>query len=248
MSNKRAHIAKKIFARSHEIQESAYNYFATNKILDGGDKLRQEQREAYVNPSNVTVNDLQVIAKHAESLLDKELMKYNVDTAKESAVEMAVKTFGNGKYDGKIGSVDYFKILNLMKKTSKVGESTMKKTAQYYTRKLDIVANDIHKLVVAKVISAADGFALQMALDEVSDALDGKTARTLENGTPEEKYMKDFGNDPATKKQDADESYMKDFHNGGQNIMGKAMEANEFDPKKTKVSSLDAAALAEKRK
>jgi hypothetical protein len=59
--------------------------------------------------------------------------------------------------------------------------------------------------------------------------------------------MKDFGNDPATLKQDADEKYMKDFHNGGQNIMDKALKDKEFDPKKTKVSSLNAAALAEKR-
>jgi len=256
MSNKQANIANKIVKRAHEIQDSAYNYFATIKILDGGDKLRKEQKEAYVNPSNITVDDLQVLAKTAESLLDKELMKYSVDSARDSAIGLAVKTFGNGKYDGKIGSVDYFKILNLMNKTSKVGERTMKKTAQYYTKKLDTVANDIHKLVVAKVISAADGYAMQVALDEVSDALESRTAKTLENGTPEQKYMDDFGVDPATREQDADESYMKDFHNFGQNIMGEAMKAGEFKPEKkvpghgdyNKAGSLNAAALAEKRK
>jgi len=255
MSNKHMNIAKKILKRAaHDIQEPANSYFATHRILDNGEhvwdkELKERRANPYVNPSNITVDDLQVIAKHASTLLDKELMKYNNDVAKESALGLAIKTFSNGKYDGKIGSVDYFKILNLMEKTSKVGsENTMNKTAQYYVNNLDKVANVIHQLVVAKKISAEAGWKLQMALDETSDYIETKTARTLENGTPEEKYMSDFGNDPATHKQDSDEPYMKDFHNGGQNIMKPALDAGDFDPKKTKVSSLDAAALAEKRK
>lgn len=241
-------IAKKIIKKAYDIQDSAYNYFANHKILDAGETLRKDLKESYVNPSHITVDDLHTIAKHAESLLDKELMKYSVDVAKQSAVELAIKSFSHGKYDGKIGSVNYFKILNLMNdNSSKLGEEQMKKNAKYYTKKLDTVANDIHKLVMAKVITANDGFNLQMAIDEVSDFLEStRVARAIEHDA-DEKYMADFGEDPATKKQDADESYMKDFHNFGQNVMGDAMKAGEFDPKK-KSASLDAATLAEKRK
>jgi len=230
-------------------------YFHTHQILSSGDDalLLQVDREAYKNPSAVTQDDLLLIAKHASEIIDKDLMAYNTLSGKHSAVEMAVKTLGNGKYDGKIDSANFYKIVNLM--NSKTG-GNMERTAKYYTEKLDGVANEIRKLVRAQVITPKQGFALEMALDKISDELEShgaKTAHAIESDA-EEAYVREAFNDPATKEQDADESYMKDFHNGGQNVVSEAHDAGklklpvkEGSAKEAPAPKLDAQKLAEKR-
>jgi len=236
-------IAEKIFKKI--ANENGANYFHKHKILDSGDK--RDVRESYTNPSHVSDIDLLSIAKHASTILDKELMKYNVEVAKQSAVELAIKTLADGKYDGKINSVNYFKILNLMNH-SKTGGVNMKRTAKYYTDRLDKIANEIRNLVTEGKLEAKVGFNLEYALDQVSDELEvqAKQAKALEHDK-DEKYMKDFGQDPATHEHDKDEDYMKEFHNFGQNVMSEAHEKGEFDPKK-KASHLDARKLAARRK
>lgn len=112
----------------------------------------------------------------------------------------------------------------------------MKRTASYYTSKIDKIANEIRNMVVAGELSPEQGYELEYALDEVSDELE-KHASALEHDADEE-FMKQFGNDPAALEHDADEKYMKDFHNGGQNVVSESL----------KKASLDASKLAAKRK
>lgn len=241
--SKKEQIVESIVSKFSTVRsENGYDYFSKHKILDSGNN--KTTREPYTNPSHVTMNDLQILAKHASSLVDSELSEYNKEAAKHTAVEFAVKTFAGGKFDGKINSVNFYKILNLM--NLKVGGIQMKRTAKYYTDRLDRIANDIRELVLAGELDPKDGYALETQIDEVSDEIEGKQAKAIEFDKDED-YMKDFGKDPATKNQDSDEDYMKEFHNFGQNVVNEAMNKGEFDPKK-KVGSLDASKLAAKRK
>lgn len=243
-------VAQKILDRF--AADSANDYFHKHMVLDGGEKLRAEKREAYVNPSMVSQDDLVVIAKHASSLLDKELMKYNLETAKHSAVEMAVRSFSHGKYDGKIDSSNFYKIVNLM--NSKTGGIMNLKLAQAITSRLDRIAEEVKKLQDHGKLDKKYAYNLQMLLDRVSDDIE-KTAHKLE-GDSDEKYMNDFGNDPATHEHDANEKFMTDFHNGGQNVMSDRMDKDHFHgndlnksaaaPAQTE-KKLDASKLAEKR-
>src|SRR5271154_1089402 len=91
-------------------------YFHTHRILDSGDDalLLQSTWEKYKNPSGVNQDDLLLLAKHASEIVDKDLMDYNTLSAKHSAVEMSIKTLGNGKFDGKINADNFYKIVNLM--------------------------------------------------------------------------------------------------------------------------------------
>lgn len=243
MGNKK--IAEKILEKLATVHsDNGWDYFSRHKVLDSGDK--REPREPYLNPSGVGLDDLMVLAKHASNLVDKQLAEYNSDAAKHSAVELAVKTFAQGKYDGKISSVNFYKILNLM--NSKTGgKKQMNKVAKFYSARLDKIAGYVRNLVESGQLSPKHGYNLEMALDQVSDHMEGKLAKALQHDS-DEKYMANFGEDPATKQQDSDEAYMKDFHNGGQNIMDEALEAGEFDPrKKLHASKVDARKLAEKR-
>lgn len=222
-------------------------YFHSHTVLDSGDDtlLLQSDREAYTDPSNVKLDDLLLIAKHASEIIDKDLFDYNTLSGKHSAVEMAIKTLGEGKYDGKIDSLNFSKIVNLM--NSKIG-GNMKRTANYYTAKLDSVANEIRKLVRASVITPKQGFALEMSLDKVSDELEthGVTAHVLESDA-EEAYVRDAFKDDGTVEHDADEPYVKDFNNKGQGEMQNALADGRLKETVKEGSKLDAQKLAAKR-
>lgn len=239
-------------------------YFHTHRVLeDGHDKMVLNSTwERYKDPSNVTQDDLLLLAKHASEIVDKDLMDYNTLSAKHSAVELTIKTLGNGKYDGKINGDNFYKIVNLM--NLKTG-GKMEKTAKYFTDRLDKVADHIRKLVRANMISPKNGFAMEMALDQISDDLEthfAKSAKADESDT-EETYVREAYNDPATIERDADELYMKDWTNGGQNVMSEGMQDGKFklpvdEEYKAKAAAakaapakeqpkLDAKKLAEKR-
>jgi len=113
----------------------------------------------------------------------------------------------------------------------------MKRTASYYTSKLDKIANEIRALVVAGELSPEQGYELEYSLDEISDDIE-KEASALEHEADEE-YMEGFGNDPATIEADKDEEYMEEFSNKGQNA---------FEEMKSASNKLDARKLAQKRK
>lgn len=246
----------------NKIADTYRDYFHKHQILDAGDKLRADVREPYLNPSQITEKDLNVLAKHATTLMDKELMKYNLETAKHSAVVLAVNSFADGKYDGKIDGENFYKILNLMesKDSKKTGGIMNLKTAKTITARLDKIADEVFKLAQNGKLEAKYAYNLEMLIDRVSDDIE-KQAHKLE-GDSDEKYMNDFGNDPATKEHDSDEKYMTDFHNGGQNIMSERYKKDKFHgtdmnksaaeaPATEKVAeakpALDAAKLAEKR-
>jgi hypothetical protein len=210
------------------------DYFHHEQVLNSGDA--RPVREPYLTPSKIGEGHLDQIADEAVKNLDKDLMAFNQEAAIESALELTIRDFSDGEYDGKIDAESYLKLKGLVEDRKKTGGNLMKRTASYYTGKLDKIANEIRNLVVAGELSPEQGYELEYALDEVSDEIE-KQAAALEHDADEE-YMKDFGKDPATKEHDADEKYMKDFHNGGQNVVSESL----------KKASLDARKLAEKRK
>lgn len=209
-------------------------YFHKEQVLDSGDA--RPEREPYLTPSKISEDHLQEIAAEAAKILDKDLMAFNEEAAVESALELTIRDFSGGQYDGKVDAESFLKLKGLVMDRKKIGGFTMKRTASYYTSKIDKIANEIRNMVVAGELSPEQGYELEYALDEVSDELE-KHASALEHDADEE-FMKEFGNDPAAKEHDADEKYMKDFHNGGQNVVSESL----------KKASLDASKLAAKRK
>ena len=224
----------------HDVTADAYSYFNHKFILENG-QIEPEVRQAYTNPSDLTEKDFDILAKHAEHLLDDQLMKYSYDVAKETALGLAIRSFGNGKYDSKVNAANYGKILDIMNANVKVG-GKMERTAKYYTNKIDAVANEVRKLVSAGTLAPEHGFALEMALDQVSDELEKteKSAKWLSGDSDEKAYM-DAAFKDGPKKSEADEPYMKGFTDGGQNSVSKEFPTGHEH-------KLSAAKLAQKRK
>lgn len=227
-------IAERIAQKIQDMQDGSA-YFHKEQVLDSGNA--RPAREPYLTPSKITEGHLKEIADEAADGMDKDLMAFNEEAALESALELTIRSFAEGEYDGKINAENFEKLKGLMKDQKKTGGLEMKRTASYYTNKLDKIANEIRNLVVAGEITASHGYELEYALDEISDEIE-KQAHAIEHDA-DEKYMAEFGKDPAAKQHDADEAYTKEMHNGGQNVV-----SEEFGAKK---SFLDARKLAEKR-
>lgn len=241
-------IAQRTIAKwTHNATSDAYHYFNHGPfVLQDSVLVEPEMRHAYTDPSDLTPEDFEVLAKHATHLLDDQLMKYSYEVAKNSALELAIRSFANGKYDGKVNAANCGKILNIMDgqvdKNLKVG-GTMNRTAKYYTDKIDAVADQIRKLVGAKALHPQHGYRLELALDKVADEIE-KTATWLSGDQDEKAYM-DAAFKDGPKVQDADEPYMKGFTDGGQNEM---TVSDAFPPGKEHTNhKLSASKLAEKR-
>lgn len=236
----RKSIADRIAQKVEDMQDGSA-YFHKEQVLNSGDA--RPAREPYLTPSKITDGHLKELASEASENIDKDLMAFNEEAALESALELTIRNFADGEFDGKINAENFGKLKGLITDQKKIGGLEMKRTASYYTNKLDKIANEIRQLVVAGEIEPEQGYELEYALDEISDEIE-KQAAALEHDA-DEKYMADFGKDPSAKEHDADEPYMKEMHNGGQNIMSEAHAKGEFSP--SKKASLDARKLAEKR-
>lgn len=227
----RNHIAEKI---SQALQDGSA-YFNKEQVLDSGNA--RPSREPYLTPSKITEGHLKEIAADAAENLDKDLMAFNQEAALESALEFSIRNFADGEFDKKIDAENYEKLKGMVRKTTKIGGFEMKRSASYYTNKIDRIANDVRKLVVAGEISPEQGYEIEYALDEISDEIE-KQAAALEHDADEE-YMADFGKDPAALESDADEPYTKEMHNGGQNVVSEEFAKKAF---------LDARKLSQKRR
>lgn len=249
--NKR--IAERIFKKIAE--GNALHYFNQDSmVLDTNVIFEDEEKEPYLWEPVLSGNDIEVLAKHANELIDEEMETYHKLAAYESAIELAIRSFANGKYDGKVNACNYRLILEKMySEYKKDAGGTMKRTARYYTEQLDKVADEIRKLVKAGEIAPKEGYSLELAIDSVSEDLENRFASRLE-GDADEPYMDEAYND-GSKEHDADEGYIDGTHPSGFANSGQNSTSEEFptgsehklgDPEKK--ARLAASRLAQKRK
>lgn len=65
-----------------------------------------------INPRDVGVADHNILVAAAKKLIDKTLLKYNRDVAFRSALDMAISTYEDGKYDHMLDASNYLEVLN----------------------------------------------------------------------------------------------------------------------------------------
>jgi hypothetical protein len=152
------------------------NYFHQEQVLDSGDS--RPKREPYLTPSKISDEHIEEIANEVIKNLDDHLLDFNKEVALESALELTIRDFQDGLYDGKIDAENFLKLKKIIqdkksyKKASAKYKGDSMKTASYYTSQIDKIANEIRELVVAGELSPEQGYALELGLDEVSDEIE----------------------------------------------------------------------------
>ena len=87
-----------------EVTNNAYSYFnydhrVVNERVNRGDMPSQ-----YIGPDQFKDADYQYLVKHASTLIDPILKKYSPLVAAEDAMNMAIRSFANGRFDGKVNA------------------------------------------------------------------------------------------------------------------------------------------------
>jgi len=91
-------------AQFPETTNNAYPYFnydhrVVNERVDRGDKP-----STYKGPDEFKDSDYQSLLNYARTMIDPNLKKYSKEVACEEALNLAVRSYGNGAFDGKVNA------------------------------------------------------------------------------------------------------------------------------------------------
>jgi len=98
-----------------ETNHNAYNYFNyDHRVVNERAETRFDTQSCYKGPQDLSNEDFDVLVKYAKSLLNPVLLKYSPKLACEDALHIAIKSFDNGLFDGKINANRYNVLLAAM--------------------------------------------------------------------------------------------------------------------------------------
>ena len=87
-----------------EVRHNAYNYFNYDRRIINERVNRHDQKPPYKGPEDFNNMDYDALVTYAKTLINPILAKYSMDVAQEDALHMAIRSFGNGFFDGKINA------------------------------------------------------------------------------------------------------------------------------------------------
>lgn len=111
-------VVRSYLSRFPEVQRNAYPYFNyDNRVVDESvDRGTQNAwaKPAYRGPDCFNDGDYDLLVKYAMSLLNPVLIKYSPRVACEDALSLAIRSYGNGLFDGKVNANKYNVLLQSM--------------------------------------------------------------------------------------------------------------------------------------
>lgn len=201
-------VIKNYTDRFPEVSNNAYKYFNYDNRVVEERVDRGDQKPLYKGPEDLCDGDYASLVAHAKTLINPILVKYGYTVACEDALNLAVRSFQNGNFDGKINANKFAVLLkdmignneNLNKPFK--GDCNMLKNAKEYTERLDKIAEELEKISPE----------LAYHVDSISDVIEGRReASTLKFDADEARYMAGRFNSNV-RSREADEPYMDKFN------------------------------------
>lgn len=107
-------VAQSFINRFPEVRHNAYRYFNyDNRVVDERVN-RGDMPSTYRGPDEFSDIDYDSLVKFAKAIVDPALLKYSVRVACEDALSKAIRSFGNGMFDGKVNAGRYNVLLSSM--------------------------------------------------------------------------------------------------------------------------------------
>jgi hypothetical protein len=107
-------VAQNYIAQFPETQRNAYKYFNYDNRVVEERVERFDQKPPYKYADDLTNEDYDALIKYAKTLINPILMKYSSRVASEDALHMAIRSFQNGLFDGKVNAGRYNVLLQAM--------------------------------------------------------------------------------------------------------------------------------------
>lgn len=97
-----------------EVRHNAYRYFNYDNRVVNERVNRHDQKPLYKGPEDFTNSDYDSLVTYAKTRINPILAKYNMRVAREDALHLAIRSFNNGLFDGKINASKFEVLINGM--------------------------------------------------------------------------------------------------------------------------------------
>lgn len=107
-------VVQNYIAQFPEVRRNAYRYFNyDNRIIDERVE-RFDQKPLYQGPDDFSNTDYDRLVVYARTLINPILAKYSNRVAAEDALNIAIRSYNNGQFDGKINAGRFAVLLQAM--------------------------------------------------------------------------------------------------------------------------------------
>lgn len=144
-------VVKSYIAQFPEVRNNAYKYFNYDNRVVEERVERFDDHRAYRGPEDLVDADYDALVNHAKTLINPILAQYSARVAAEDALHIAIRSFANGFFDGKINANRYGVLLHAMFPAPVMHEAKKKKqdteVKPSTLKQLDIMPHEIPKRV-----------------------------------------------------------------------------------------------------
>ena len=116
-------VVSRYIASFPETTNNAYKYFNYDHRVVEERVNRGDQKSSYVSPSNFTDRDYEDLVEFAKTNINNTLARYSMHVACEDALHIAIRSYGSGRFDGKVNASKYTVLLADLKKQLGVAPS-----------------------------------------------------------------------------------------------------------------------------
>jgi len=107
-------VIRSYWSRFPEVTNNAYKYFNYDRRVVEERVPRFDIARSYQGPEDLTDADYEVLVASAKTMINPILAKFSKHVACEDALSLAVRSFANGMYDGKINANRYKVLLSTL--------------------------------------------------------------------------------------------------------------------------------------
>lgn len=107
-------VIRRFVANFPEVQNNAYKYFNYDNRVVNERVNRFDQKSSYKGPDDFTDSDYNELVVYAKTLINPILAKYNLKVANEDALNMAIRSYSQGLFDGKVNAGRFGVLLEAM--------------------------------------------------------------------------------------------------------------------------------------
>jgi hypothetical protein len=100
-------VVSSYIAQFPEVRNNAYKYFNYDNRVVEKSVNRFDKKPLYKGPEQFSDADYGGLVNYASTLINPILMKYSQRVAKEDALHMAIRSYSEGLFDGKVNASRY---------------------------------------------------------------------------------------------------------------------------------------------
>lgn len=107
-------VVRNYIAQFPEVRRNAYKYFNYDNRIISEKVERFDQKRPYQGPDDFNNSDYDRLVVYAQTLINPILAKYSARVAMEDALNLAIRDYDNGLFDGKVNAGRFGILLKAM--------------------------------------------------------------------------------------------------------------------------------------